>query len=150
MLKAPFVYKCCSWCFRDIAIALVVILRCVWPMWDSPFKSYEHFFKDISSVSRCHWHAFDVRKEWGDIIISWHFICQKADCKTKVVFSALAPLVCFENINMSLIGIRFTKVRNRNQTYHICIMQWRSCMVSIKGLMNVSVMIWRKTFQQLD
>ena len=50
MLKAPYVAfirllhsKCCCWCFRWIALALVVILRCVWTLWDFSFKSYEHF-----------------------------------------------------------------------------------------------------------
>ena len=42
-LYPHFVYKCFSWCFREIATALVVILRWVWPEWDSTFKSYEHF-----------------------------------------------------------------------------------------------------------
>ena len=36
-------FKCCCWCFRWIGLALVVILRCVWPLWDFSFRSYEHF-----------------------------------------------------------------------------------------------------------
>ena len=35
--------KGCCWCFRWIALALVVILRCDWPLWDFSFRSYEHF-----------------------------------------------------------------------------------------------------------
>ena len=41
-LYPPLHIKCCFWCFKWIALALVVILRCVWPLWDFSFKSYEH------------------------------------------------------------------------------------------------------------
>ena len=33
----------CFRCFRWIALALVVILRCVWTLWDFSFKSFVHF-----------------------------------------------------------------------------------------------------------
>ena len=59
--------KCC-FCFRWIALALVVILRCVWPLWDFSFRSYEHLKNNIFSVAFCYWQPFDLRQDWGEII----------------------------------------------------------------------------------
>ena len=52
--------KCCFWCFSWIALALVVILRCVWPLWDFLFRSYEYLKNNIFSVAFCYWQPFDT------------------------------------------------------------------------------------------
>ena len=35
--------KCCIGGFRETGLALVIVLRCNWPLCDIWFKSYEHF-----------------------------------------------------------------------------------------------------------
>ena len=60
----------CFWWFRWIALALVVILRCVWPLWDFSFRTYEHLKNNIFSVAFCYWQPFDLRQDWGEIITS--------------------------------------------------------------------------------
>ena len=45
--KAPIQSKCCIRGFRVTGLALVVILRCDWPLCDLRFKSYEHFKSKI-------------------------------------------------------------------------------------------------------
>ena len=42
-LKAPIHSKCCIGGFRETGLALVIVLRCDWPLCDIWFKSYEHF-----------------------------------------------------------------------------------------------------------
>ena len=41
--KAPIHSKCCIGGFRETGLALVIVLRCDWPLCDIWFKSYEHF-----------------------------------------------------------------------------------------------------------
>ena len=41
--KAPIHSKCCIGGFRVTGLALVVVLRCDWPLCDLRIKSYEHF-----------------------------------------------------------------------------------------------------------
>ena len=41
--KAPIHSKCCIRGFRETGFALVIVLRCDWPLCDIWFKSYEHF-----------------------------------------------------------------------------------------------------------
>ena len=41
--KAPIHSKCCIGGFRETGLALVIVLRCDWPLCDLRFKSYEHF-----------------------------------------------------------------------------------------------------------
>ena len=38
-----YIVHSCNRCFRETGLALVVILRCDWPLCDLRFKSYEHF-----------------------------------------------------------------------------------------------------------
>ena len=41
--KAPIHSRCCIGGFRETGLALVIVLRCDWPLCDIWFKSYEHF-----------------------------------------------------------------------------------------------------------
>ena len=41
--KAPIHSKYCNRGFSETGLALVVVLRCGWPLCDLRFKSYEHF-----------------------------------------------------------------------------------------------------------
>ena len=41
--KAAIHSKCCIGGFRETGLALVIVLRCDWPLCDIWFKSYEHF-----------------------------------------------------------------------------------------------------------
>ena len=41
--KAPIHSKCCIGGFSETGLALVIVLRCDWPLCDIWFKSYEHF-----------------------------------------------------------------------------------------------------------
>ena len=40
--KAPIHSKCCIGGFRETGLALVIVLRCDWPLCDLRFKSYQH------------------------------------------------------------------------------------------------------------
>ena len=42
-----YIVHSCNRCFRETGLALVVILRCNWPMCDLRFKSYKHFKSKI-------------------------------------------------------------------------------------------------------
>ena len=69
-LHLPFVYKCCSWCSREKATALVVILRCVWPLWDSPTESFrsrvvsifQKYFTGDTLPLACFWREEGMRR----------------------------------------------------------------------------------------
>ena len=41
--KAPIHSRCCIGGFRETGLALVIVLRCDWPLCDLRIKSYEHF-----------------------------------------------------------------------------------------------------------
>ena len=41
--KVPIHSRCCMRGFRETGLALVIVLRCDWPLCDIWFKSYEHF-----------------------------------------------------------------------------------------------------------
>ena len=43
LLQAPIHSKCCIRGFRETGLALVIVLRCDWPLCDIWFKRYEHF-----------------------------------------------------------------------------------------------------------
>ena len=82
--------KGCCWCFSWIALALVVILRCVWPLWDFSFRSYEHFKiiicleKIIVTLSR----PFLLSIQ--DISINEVLFCQKSNKKSNPTFPTLS------------------------------------------------------------
>ena len=56
----PFHSKGYCWCFIWMTHALVVNLRCVWPLSDFSFRSYEHLKNNIFSVAFCYWQPFDT------------------------------------------------------------------------------------------
>ena len=61
--RVYFDFCTCCWCFRWKALSLVVILRCVWPLWDFSFTSYEHFriFEAIIvTLIRLFWIEFKI------------------------------------------------------------------------------------------
>ena len=86
MPKAPIGQTPVSDCFRWIALALVVILRCVWPLWDFSFRSYEHFKiiicleTIIVTLRRPYWLSIQ------DISINEILFCQKSNKKSNPTF----------------------------------------------------------------
>ena len=92
--RAPLaVSDFCCWCFRWIALALVVILRCVWPLWDFLFRSYEHFEiiicleTIIVTLIRPYWLSIQ------DMSINEIIFCQKSNKKSNLTFPTLSDFI---------------------------------------------------------